>query len=101
MFGNMGVSLLQAPICYELKQIIRDIIGYVRIAQSAWVSLELDSHDEGWLFLRLQALNYRLFNLKELQSYEECISLTTLLFLPNATQHRGTQLGASLLQRLQ
>ncbi|RFU29295.1 hypothetical protein B7463_g7024, partial [Scytalidium lignicola] len=93
---QLGKKLLQVPMCQELAEVVGDVIDYVRMAQCAWSCVDiLTALDESWLFLRNQALVYRLLSLADsLQTRENCVRITTLLFLLNATEYHGAHVSA-------
>ncbi|MCJ1329220.1 hypothetical protein MMC10_005898 [Thelotrema lepadinum] len=96
---TQGLNLIRISICDELKQIVRDIVDYVQVAEHAWASPKINPADESWLFLRLQTFSHRLLHLRELSDLENCVRLTLLLFLLNTTQYRGAQISAQILLR--
>ena len=71
------------------------------MAHCTWSRIDVSSEIESWLFLRLQALIYQMLNLKDLPCFDECIRLTTLAFLLNATECLSARISVrTLLPRL-
>jgi hypothetical protein len=100
---QLGKKLLKVPMCHKLAQVIGDVIDFARMAHCTWSHADrLTSLDENWLFLRHQALVYRLLSLGDsLQPLENCVRITTLLFLLNATEYHGAYVSARMtLQHL-
>lgn len=93
----LGKDLLKNPMCAELKEILEQVVDYVLISDGAWSLTDISSDTESWLFLRLQALTYRLLLLEKAEPLEDCIRLTMLNFLLNAVQHHGAQVSAALV----
>ena len=96
---HSGQNLLALPLDITLYSIILDILSYARVAHISWAHVSTStSDDERWLFLRLQALIYRLLLLDNLHpGINECIRLSSLIFLLNATQYHGAQVCARTL----
>ncbi|KAL9619832.1 MAG: hypothetical protein Q9160_005572 [Pyrenula sp. 1 TL-2023] len=92
---DLGRNLIRSSIDPELQQLIRDVIEYTQIAHSAWIACaELTLDTESWLFLRLQALSYRLLALEKLKGTDNCIRITALVYLFNGIEYDGGQLSA-------
>jgi len=95
---RLGSQLLQIPMESSLRQIIQDTADCVRIADQAWSAPDLVSAEvEEWLFLRLQALTYRLLSKDSLQGSDNCIRLATLVFLHNAKAYHGGHVASAAL----
>ncbi|KAK3291536.1 uncharacterized protein B0H64DRAFT_304735, partial [Chaetomium fimeti] len=78
-----------------LRVILADVADYVHIARGAWAELSVMSSSlQSWLFLRLQALFYRLLLLDSLRPVDEAVQLTALTFLLATTQYHGARLSA-------
>ncbi|KAH8817442.1 hypothetical protein F5884DRAFT_748906 [Xylogone sp. PMI_703] len=91
----LGKKLFKIAMGEELAGIIKDVVGFARLAHCAWSCTEvLTAQDENWLFLRHQALMYRLLSLSNPQGIENCICLATRLFLLNATEYHGAYVSA-------
>jgi hypothetical protein len=100
---QLGKKLLTVPMRHKLAQAIGDVIDFARMAHCTWSHADrLTSLDENWLFLRHQALVYQLLSLGDsLQPLENCVRITTLLFLLNATEYHGAYVSARMtLQHL-
>ncbi|KAI8724079.1 hypothetical protein NCS52_00265100 [Fusarium sp. LHS14.1] len=68
---------------------------------SYWSGGERYANVETNLFLKLQALTYRLLHLQDLEKSDNCIRTTTLTILLSATQYHGSQASArTLISRL-
>ncbi|RFU24813.1 hypothetical protein B7463_g11520, partial [Scytalidium lignicola] len=93
---QLGKKLLQIPMCQELTDVIKDVIDFSRVAYCTWSCVDmLTALDENWLFLRNQALVYRLLSFSDsLGNVENCVRLTTLLFMLNATEYHGAYVSA-------
>ena len=88
---RLGEKLIKAPMSQPLVQIIKDLIVFSRTAHCVWSEVDkVTAADEHWLFLRHQALLYRLLLLRDLDNREESIRITTILFLLNALEYQGT-----------
>ena len=97
-----GKSFELLCISRDLCAIISDIEDYAGIARSAWASSNLQEDDESWLFLRLQALFYRLLLFESSSELEESVRVATQLILLNTSRYRGAQLSArSFLSHLE
>lgn len=93
---RLGQKHLQIPMCRALTEAIEEVVDFLQTAHRAWCCVDLlTSLDENWLFLRNQALVYRLLSLPEsLEKVEHCIRITTLLFLLNSTEYHGAYISA-------
>jgi hypothetical protein len=93
---HLGKKLLEATIGQQLATVIEAVVDFARIAHCAWsCANKLISLDENWLFLRHQALVYRLLSLPDsLQGLENCVRITTLIFLLNAAEYHGAYVSA-------
>ncbi|KAH8201794.1 hypothetical protein TruAng_004058 [Truncatella angustata] len=93
---RLGESLLQVSMCLELRSVVEEVIGYVQFAEESWSSpvqmTEMQRETESWLFLRLQALIFRLQCLENLVGIEECIRIIMTVFLLETTQYYGSWL---------
>lgn len=93
--SDLGKNLTQSSTNLKLQQILRDIIKYTRTAHSAWLAdADLTLELESWLFLRLQALSYRLLSLDWLEGVDNCIRIATLVYLFHGIEYDGGQLSA-------
>ncbi|KAH6628833.1 hypothetical protein F5144DRAFT_580272 [Chaetomium tenue] len=93
--NRLGQNFLNHPyLDATLRFILADVADYVRIARGAWAELSLISSLQPWLFLRLQALFYRLLLLDNLPPVDEAVRLTALTFLLATTQYHGARLSA-------
>ncbi|KAH6856109.1 hypothetical protein B0I37DRAFT_366582 [Chaetomium sp. MPI-CAGE-AT-0009] len=92
---RLGQNFLNHPyLDATLRVILADVAEYVRIARGAWAELSVTSSLQSWLFLRLQALFYRLLLLDNLPPVDEAVQLTALTFLLATTQYHGARLSA-------
>ncbi|EAQ90120.1 predicted protein [Chaetomium globosum CBS 148.51] len=93
--NRLGQSFLNHPyLDADLRVILADVADYVRIARGAWAEPSVISSLQSWLFLRLQALFYRLLLLDNLPPVDEVVRLTALTFLLATTQYHGARLSA-------
>jgi hypothetical protein len=93
--NRLGQNFLNHPyLDATLRVIVADVADYVRIARGAWAQLSVVSSLQSWLFLRLQALFYRLLLLDYLPPVDEAVQLTVLTFLLATTQYHGARLSA-------
>ncbi|KAJ4269682.1 hypothetical protein NW762_001350 [Fusarium torreyae] len=97
----LGHNLLTKILSLDLRLVLQDVISYVNYAVAYWSSGKRHGNIETNLFLKLQALTYRLLHPQDLQQSDNCIRITTLTFLLNATQYHGSQTSArTLISRL-
>ncbi|KAJ3523841.1 hypothetical protein NM208_g12297 [Fusarium decemcellulare] len=94
---RLGQDLLGKSVSLDLGMVLQDIIDYVHYAVGYWSGGERHKNIETNLFLKLQALTYRLLHLQDLQKTDDCIRLAALTFLFNATQYHGSQASARTL----
>jgi hypothetical protein len=81
----------------QLNEVLGDVVQYVRIATDAWSMADVVVEAESWLFRRLQTLMYRLLRLRRLSGWDECVRLTAMTFILNATPYRGPQVIAGIV----
>ncbi|KAM0549147.1 hypothetical protein ACHAPJ_009602 [Fusarium lateritium] len=97
----LGHNLLSKIASLDLRLVLQDIISYINYAVTYWSSGKRHDNIETNLFLKLQALTYRLLHLQGLQQSDNCIRIATLTFLLNVTQYHGPQTSArTLIPRL-
>ncbi|CAH0041105.1 unnamed protein product [Clonostachys rhizophaga] len=98
---TLGTGFRIVPITGSLQRIVEDITDYVHFAEAYWAGTRRFHHLEHHLFLRLQALLYRLLLLSNLDDINSSIRLTAMIFLLSATEYHGAQVSAAtLLPRL-
>jgi hypothetical protein len=78
----------------DLAELIQEIADYVRAAQFNWEYSNVTLKEESWMYLGIQALNYRLLLMDDLEGIENCIRLATLLFLQNVIHFEAVQISA-------
>ncbi|KAF4345641.1 hypothetical protein FBEOM_406 [Fusarium beomiforme] len=99
--NGLGQDLLVKTVSLDLYILLQDIVSYMKYAVNYWSGTERQANIESNLFLKLQALIYRLLNLQGLVKLDNCICLTTLVFQLSITQYHGSQVAArTLIPRL-
>ncbi|EEU41125.1 uncharacterized protein NECHADRAFT_76923 [Fusarium vanettenii 77-13-4] len=94
-------NLLSKVVSLDLYLVLQDVTNYFHYAASYWSGGERHANVETNLFLKLQALTYRLLHLQDLEQSDNCIRTTTLTILLSATQYHGSQASArTLISRL-
>jgi hypothetical protein len=100
---DLGASLIHLireraiPSGSPLLSLITDAVEYLHVSRSIWHSTHPDDRMEQWLFLRAQALCYRLLSPQNLGPVEECVQLTTLIFLISLAKYQGMAMSVRLL----
>ena len=80
---------------------MRDAADCLQTAHHIWTQSDTDSNDEHWLFLRHQALIYRLLSLVPRSDLEECCRITLIMLLLHATMSVGARRSLErMVQRL-
>ena len=83
-------------MCRKVAQVIGDVVDFAKMAHCASTCVDmLTSLDETLLFLKHQALGYRLLSVRgSLQPSENIVCITTLIFLLNVTEYQGAHVSA-------
>lgn len=85
------VQLDQEIVSQELQAVVVDLVAVIQIAHSFWGLPKKTSSDERWLFLRHQALIYRLLSIQSPSVIQECVRIAILIFILKATHYFGAQ----------
>ncbi|KAJ2977307.1 hypothetical protein NQ176_g4445 [Zarea fungicola] len=81
----------------ELKNILKKSIKFTCFARKSWALAPLPFDVQTGLFFQLQRLLYELLNLVHLGSVDNCVRITTLIFLQTNMHYRGSQVCAAIL----
>lgn len=91
----LGGAFFQSSVySHALLSIIQDLVSYIQIAKLSWCQPVMTAKKESWLFLRLNALIYRLLQLDDLSRLEDCVRHTILVFILTTTEYSGAQIAA-------
>ena len=91
---NLGVELTTMPQgTFEpaLIAIIEDTISCFQTAYHTWDQIDMQAYIQRWLFLRQNALVYRLLSFKSATRVQECLRLALLLWILKVTPSFGAQ----------
>lgn len=102
-FQNLGTSFFSTENVSAFdnwyRELLIDLIACVRISHhaSALPNRSPEHVNERWLYLKVQALNYRLLARTDLTGIQEALRVATLLWILSITDYVGAGLTALLL----
>ena len=76
---------------HEIQTIVTDLVACLQTAHSICKLPAVDPVDERWLFLRHQALIYRLLSCSTTTTMQECVRLALLVWKLKVTKYFGAQ----------
>ena len=90
-FAAGFLALGDEVLTHEIRTIVADLVACLQIAHSICNLPTTDVVDERWLFLRHQALIYRLLSTPTTTMVQECVRLALLVWILKVTKYFGAQ----------
>jgi hypothetical protein len=84
-------ALDEEVLSQDMQIVIADLVACLQIAHSICESPDADPADERWLFLRHQALIYRLLSTSTTNIVQECCRIALLVWMLKVTKYFGAQ----------
>ena len=90
-FAAGFLALGDEVLSHKIRTIVADLVACLQIAHSICNLPTTDVVDERWLFLRHQALIYRLLSTTTTTMVQECVRIALLVWILKVTKYFGAQ----------